>query len=140
MPDNRFLTFLKKERGLWKIALLFAVGLFFLLFGQGRGSTATGGTEDGSLESYRRATESEVASLCSEIRNVGKCKVYITFESGETTRYQGTKAIGCDPPRVYAVAVVCEGGGRADVREALVPMLSSLFGIGANRVSILPLG
>ena len=40
---------------------------------------------------------------------------------------------------VYAVAVVCEGADSTAVRSDITELLTSIYGIGANRVEILPL-
>ena len=39
---------------------------------------------------------------------------------------------------VYAVAVLCDGADSVKVRERIVDFMRSLYGIGANRVSVLP--
>ncbi len=64
----------------------------------------------------------EISLLCSEIEGVGECRVTVTYgKMGE----------------VYAVAVLCEGAEDLSVRASLVDFFSSLYGIGANRITVL---
>ena len=37
---------------------------------------------------------------------------------------------------VYAVAVICRGADNPKVRERLTELITSMYGIGANRISI----
>ena len=65
---------------------------------------------------------SELAEICSSVGGVGRCKVMTTCDTeGE----------------VVAVAVLCDGAESAEVRAKLSKLISSLYGIGYNRISIL---
>ena len=68
--------------------------------------------------------EARLYEMCSMVEGVGECRVMVTYE-GES---------------VYAVAVLCDGAGSVAVRERLVELICSLYGIGANRVAVLELG
>ena len=64
----------------------------------------------------------ELAEVCSMVEGVGRCRVMINYtESGE----------------VGAVAVLCDGADRTEVRSRLVGLISSLYGIGTHRISVL---
>ena len=65
--------------------------------------------------------ETKTAKLCSSVSGVGECRVMLTYRDGE----------------VYAVAVVCRGAESASVRRDITELVTSLFGIGTNRVEIL---
>ena len=66
--------------------------------------------------------EARIAEMCSMTEGVGECRVMLTL----------------DPDgRVTAVAVLCEGADRAEVRRRITDMLTSLYGIGTNRISVL---
>ena len=66
--------------------------------------------------------ESELEAVCSMLEGVGRCKTVVTYgEDG----------------RVYAVAVLCDGAQSVDVRRGLTELLTSIYGIGANRIAVL---
>ncbi|MBQ7387572.1 MAG: hypothetical protein IJW03_05360 [Clostridia bacterium] len=113
--ENKFLEFLSSQKRSVTLALAVCAVCGVLLLGVGRGASA--GTTQSTLED-------ETAELCSAVAGVGECRVMITYTEDE---------------RVYAVAVLCEGAESDAVRERLVSLASSLFGIGANRVSVLKL-
>ena len=62
----------------------------------------------------------------------------VTFSRGEENTYKGSKLTESRPPEVLGVTVVCDGGDNATVRARLTEMLSALFGIGSNRIAVLP--
>ena len=68
--------------------------------------------------------ETRTAELCSAVEGVGECRVMITYR---------------DESEVYAVAVVCQGADSLSVRRDITELISSLYGIGSNRVEILRL-
>lgn len=66
--------------------------------------------------------ETRLSSVVAEVSGVGRCEVMINYnEDGE----------------VFGVIILCEGAESVTVRERLSDLLSSLYGIGANRISIL---
>lgn len=114
--DKSFFDFLGSRSGLFRVALILLAGIVLILISSGfRGSSE--GEVSGEV-----SLEEEVAEACSSIESVGRCRVMITYgEEGE----------------VFAVAVLCEGAGSDRVRSDVVQLCTSLFGIGANRVSVL---
>ena len=90
-----------------------------------------------ALDDYKAELEEEIRELCSEVDGVGKCAVNITFAEGERQQYKSSSIVSTTPPRVLGVAIVCEGAERPDVRSNLTDCMTSLFDIGANRVSVL---
>ncbi len=113
--ENRLLSFLSSQKKSFLPALVLCAVLGVLLLGVGRNDSSQSGT--GTLEE-------ETAALCSAVAGVGECRVMITYTDDE---------------RVYAVAVLCEGAESPSVRESVVSLASSLFGIGTNRISVLKL-
>ena len=105
--NNGFLGFLKKRGGLWILVLVASVGLFLLVF--------FSGSEQGTSN-----LGDEISLLCSSVEGVGECRVMITYEGGEPV----------------GIVVVCRGGDSVQVRHRLYEMLSALYGIGANRISV----
>lgn len=75
-------------------------------------------------------TRAEIEALCSSVEGVGKCRVTVVFEPDGVTG---------DEERVYSVAVVCEGGDSIYVRARLIELITTLYGIGSNRVSVMKL-
>lgn len=109
------------KRGALFAAALLGLGLLLIFLG-GDGSDAVSAT---ALSDEERLSE-----LCSRVDGVGECYAYLYFEDGG---YRSEEVL-------RGIAVVCEGGDRADVRVRLSEMLSSLFGIGSNRIRIEKLG
>ena len=130
--------FLKNKK--WVIiSALFIFGVLILI-----GSAASVGGADNAegepLSEYKERLEEELADMCSSVRGVGKCRVMVSFERGEENIYKGTNLIESRPPKVMGVTIVCKGADSDAVRAELVGMMSALFDIGANRVSVLKLG
>ena len=99
-----------------KYAALIVIGVLLLFV-----STLGGEVSEASPETE----EERLEAVCSSIDGVGRCRVMVNYgEGGE----------------VYAVAVLCEGADTVRVRESIVDLFSSLYGIGSNRISILRLG
>jgi hypothetical protein len=98
--------------------VLVLIGVFLIIF-----SFLLSPTSEGSAV----GDEERTAELCSGVSGVGECRVAITYRQIE------------GESRVYAVAVLCQGAESASVRRDLTDLICSLYGIGANRVSILPL-
>ncbi len=108
--------------------------------------------------------EKETEKLISKIKGAGKVSVMLTYEASEEkiwakdtdgkTDGEGNKDINekhiiIDAetgetglpvkviyPRVRGVAVVCSGGDDPIVRSEIKELLSALFDIGSNRISI----
>lgn len=108
--DNGFIEFIKSV-ATPKIAILVGLGLALLFLAglPGRQSEQTEAMD-------------ELAELCSSVGGVGRCMVMTTEDAeGEIT----------------AVAVLCDGAESAEVRAKLSKLISSLYGIGYHRISIL---
>lgn len=132
--------FLKKNPSVWRMGLILLLGVCLLLLASGSGKSeqnAEGAQDD--LAAYGEGLEQRLSSLCERVVGVGDTVVMVTFECGAQVQYRGSTEVGTLPPRVQGVTVLCEGGENAAVREALSDMLCALLGIGASRVSVLPL-
>ena len=107
--------------------LIFALGVavlaVFLIF---FGASEKAEEEQASASDAR----AEIEALCSSVEGVGKCRVTVVFEPEGATGGR---------ERVYSVAVVCEGGDSIYVRARLVELITTLYGIGSNRVSVMKL-
>lgn len=119
------------------VLLLALAGILLLLFGGGLTDLfEKQGAAKEDPAAYRLSLERELASLCAEVKGVGRVTVMITLAEGERTAYSGSKIASVTPPAVLGAAIVCDGGGDAATRAELVRLVSALLGIGSNRVTV----
>lgn len=109
--DFSFLSFIKKQDKGLIILIIGALALAILLFPA---------SNKGAVEETPPDEEARLEELCSKIEGVGECRAMVTYKEGE----------------VYAVAVICRGADNPKVRERLTELITSMYGIGANRVTI----
>lgn len=109
--DKSFLDFLRAGGGSPKLLLVLILGAALILIG------SLGGTDEKSAPD----TETRVAEMCALAEGVGRCEVMLTYGSdGE----------------VESALVLCDGGDLPSVRARVTDMVSSLFGIGTNRIRV----
>ena len=114
------IPFLKKNKSALIAAVLILIGISLIFSGSVSDEAAS--TAD---DVEKRLTE-----MCSSLAGVGECRVMVTYKvSDERYGSSGTRT-------VESVAVVCRGADKPSVRAELTEMLSSLFGIGTNRIHI----
>lgn len=112
------LSFIKKNKTLIFVAVLLLLGVL-LIFPSSDSKAADGDDVEARLE-----------ELCSSLSGVGACRVMVTYDVvGKSYASEGRKV-------VESVTVVCKGADKLGVRAELTAMLSSLFGIGTNRIHI----
>ncbi|MBQ8249735.1 MAG: hypothetical protein IJY93_07655 [Clostridia bacterium] len=104
-----FIGFLKEKKSMWLIVIVLAVGIGLMLFGR-----------DGTVHIGADDTEVRVRELCEQIDGVFNVHVMIRFEDDT----------------VKGIAVVCDGGDRAEVKLKLTEVLCSLFSIPSGSVSV----
>ena len=127
----------KNKKSIFFVMLLI-LGILLLAFSSSSDGY-TENTDDDGLEAYKARLEDELSELCSSVSGVGKCRVTVTFENGESRVYKGSSLIETKPPKVLGVTVVCKGADSDKVREEIVSMMSALFDIGTNRIAVLKL-
>ena len=110
-PLTAFFESIKKG-GAFKIGVIFALGIILISFS----FVGTGEKEESDF-----GEEERISLLCSEIEGIGRCEVMLSHSS-----------LG----RVESVLIVCDGADSVKVRERIVDLFTSLYGIGANRISI----
>ena len=111
MSDS-IVSFIKSHRSTLGVAVIFLIGLLLIAFP----------AADGDVEGVQGSDADTLSALCSSVAGVGECEIMMSYSpSGE----------------VAAVAVICDGADTPAVRAALTDMISSLYGIGSNRISIL---
>ena len=117
-------------------------------------------------ENFSRELEEETEKLISKIKGAGRVSVMLTYESSEERVWAMDKeekiqsdgesdideryiiidadegetglALKVIYPRVRGVAVVCSGGADPAVQSEIKGLLTALFDIGSNRISIAP--
>ena len=117
MSGNSFITYLKKHKDVTLLLAALIVGLALLLVGSGREAEVE---EDGTT------LEERLADICSSVEGVGRCRVMVYYADGSDNGEES----------VESVVVVCDGADSIEVRRCLTETLSSLFGIGTNRIRI----
>ena len=105
-----------------------------------------------SLEEYEKELEKKITELCSRVDGVSSVTVAVSLSGGFEYVYatdssgnpvtvgSGGSASGIilkkKVPEIAGIGIVCRGGGNEAVRNRLVSLISSTYGIGANRVFI----
>ncbi len=118
---------------------MIAIGIILIFVSSSFGKSEDKSADGITLDEYKIRLEEEIASICSDVSGVGKCRVFITLERGEQNVYKGSSVIETKPPKVLGVTVVCRGADSDYVRAELTDMITALFDIGSNRVAILKL-
>ena len=137
--NGNFFTYIKENKNFRRALILISIGIALIFVSSSFGKTEEKSPEGITLDEYKIRLEDEIASICSDVSGVGKCRVFITLERGEQNVYKGSSVIETKPPRVLGVTVVCRGADSDRVRSELTDMLTALFDIGSNRVAILKL-
>lgn len=134
-----------KEKKLQKIALLVAALAVAAL----AATSAYGKKPSTSAASiqYEELLERRIAELLSNIEGVGAVRVMVTVDahtaaaepqsfsielSGVTTPV----VIASSAPSISGVAVVCEGGDAAVVRERIINMLATVLNLGQGDIYV----
>lgn len=115
--DNKLLGFIKKRGDVTKFFILLLFGIILIFIGFSRDVEVE--ADDGIEVSLARA--------CSTVEGVGECTVLVNYT---------TAGAYTEEKRIESVLVICEGADSVDVRLRLTEMLSSFFGIGANRIRV----
>ncbi len=142
-------------------------GIFLILLSELPLVSATEKYQADESQSYSEGELcNEVEKLLTQIEGAGKVSVMLTFEtkgekifardSDEEVSLQGENrtnqtyiiidgnqgeeglVIKEIYPEVRGIAVVCDGGDDPEVKSEISAMLSALFDIGSNRISIAP--
>ena len=134
-----------------------ALGVTLLLMGRVTPSEAesveAGISASTDMEEYTRALEEKIRLFCEQVEGVDDVSVAVSLESGYRRVYardddayvlvgsgsnRGTVYLTEESPRIGGIAVVCAGGGDAEVRRRLIGLLSAAFDIGTNKIYIAP--
>ena len=108
--ESLLIPFIKKNKTAILLALILLLGVLLMLIPTASAEKA-------------RDEESRVSELCSGIDGVGRCSVVLNLQDGS----------------VVSAAVLCDGADSSAVVSDLKELISSLYGIGYNRISVLKL-
>lgn len=121
---SRSVKELFKGGGVYKAGILLGLGLLLVLFG------ISGGGKGESTAAGAVSEEERIAELCSSLYGVGECRAVIHYKTESAGYGKEDRAV------IEGIAVVCEGGASDEVKERITSLLSSLYGIGSNRITV----
>lgn len=158
---NKIKSLKHKER---YIVIACVLGVALILLSELVPSGSTKKTDDGmDYQEYIVSLEEKTQDIISSIDGVGKCKVMITLCETDESFYASNIEENTDSghiskkneyvfyednnndspvlikqtfPKVMGVAVVCQGGDNAFVKERVISAVSSLFGISSAKISV----
>ncbi len=154
---------LLKNKKLMMIVAGVAAGLCLVLAGNLKNDTSKGtDTSKEELYSseeltvYTEKLEKRLEELVGNIAGVKDVDALITFESSKENVYasngenrdfviiqnsdgseSGIKLMEINA-KVRGIAIVCDYGGNEALKAEIISMLTSLFNIGSNRISVMP--
>ena len=155
---DRAMEFFKKYR---YIILLVLLGIILMCLPVKESNTCESVPEAVTESSADYLLEDSLSSILSQIKGAGKVEVLLTQARGAETLYQSDSNTGSDskrqdtviitgsdrsqtglvrqvnPPSYLGAIVVCQGADNAAVRLAIVQAVSSVTGLGADRITVL---
>lgn len=162
---KKLISKLKSDKKLLVVLILGFTGmLLVILSGTESEADAQSSVKNANSIVSEKQLADEVEKFVSNIKNAGKSKVVLTFESYEETVYalnsdektqkdgsynqnreyviidSGNTETGLElkinSPKIRGVAVLCEGGDNPIVKEQIISAISVLFDISSNKVSV----
>ncbi len=156
---------LKEDKKTLMIILMAAIGIILILFsGSGTSKSDASDAAVPYTEFADKAeTEKSVVQMIESIKGAGRAKIMITYECDSETVFAKDTEQKSDTdetdvknkhiiidgdtgetglkvksiyPKVMGVAVICEGGEDPVVRERIYSLISALFDINTNSISV----
>ncbi len=108
------------------------------------------------MQVYTEHLEKRICELIEKVNGVSNVSVLVTIDTSNENIYATsgnngdfviiTDSSGKETPvklmeitaNIRGIAVVCDYGGDEALRKNIINMLSSLFSIGSNRISVMP--
>ena len=112
VSENLFVAFLKKNKWAFFLILLVLLGALLIILSNNVSETSASDSD-----------EARIAAVVSGIEGAGRVEVVVNKKEGE----------------VISCAVICSGGSSERVVSEVKSLISSLYGIGYNRISVLKL-
>ena len=158
-------NYMKKKGKLKIVALGFAVGVALLLLGSIAfekketviAESAATNSYEAFLE-YKEGLRLEIEGLCRSVDGVGNVHAVVFFDGiGESVYAQNTQSgntekseyvvigsgssshalyLGESLPKLSGIGVVCDTGGRDNVKNELAALLSAAYGLPLTRVYV----
>ncbi len=113
--DKRLFRYVSEKKSVALIAIALALGLILIFIGS---------RDDDDAVSPDESPEQRLSTACSAVDGVGECTVLVYYSPDSKEK------------EIESVIVICDGADSVDVRLRLTEMLSSFYGIGANRIRI----
>ena len=108
VSESLILPFIKKNKTAIALALLLLLGVILMLIPTASAERA-------------RDEEARACEMCSAVAGVGRCSVMLGIKDGE----------------VVSAAVLCDGADSPSVESQIKELISSLYGIGYNRIAVI---
>jgi stage III sporulation protein AG len=89
-----------------------------------------------NVEKYSAEIEKRLIKIISSINGTGNINVMVTLENLEENVYTQKELATVRTPKVRGVAVVCDGGGNAVIREKITSTVAKALGISSARVNV----
>ncbi len=107
------------------------------------------------LETYASSLEGRISSLVGKISGVSNVSTLVTVEASKETVYatsgndhdyviikdssgnETALKLSEINATIRGIAIVCDYGGNEALKKEIIELLSSLFGIGSNRISVM---
>lgn len=144
----------------WYIFLVVAAGLLLMAIPSDKKEESVAPVQ--AITETAPSLCQELEEILSQIRGAGKVKLLLTQSSGESILYQTDEDIAADggirtetvlisdaqraqqglvrridPPVYLGAVIVCQGGDNPVVRLAVVEAVSSVTGLGADKITVL---
>ncbi len=139
----------------WYIPLMIAIGIVFMLV-QTQPNESVAVSSGNTNEQYLDEMERCVAEMLERIEGAENSVVTITLADGgsrEYVRENGNVLVITDDegnqsavvskeiaPEIAGVTVACSGAGSVTVRENVIRSVSTVLGIGTNKVCVVSIG
>lgn len=162
---SEFYLKLKKDKKTAAILLLGVIGIILILLsGLGGNEAAAQTIEDDILIMNEAELSQSLEKLIESIDGAGKTRVMLTFKSyGETVYAENSEEnitsdgerdlsneyiiidgdkgedglrLKITAPEIKGVAVICQGGKNPVIKEQIVSVVSALFDISSNKISV----
>lgn len=157
---------LKTDKKAMVILLLGITGMLMILFSEPSNNRYEQKSVPAESVYNQNAIENDLTKLIESIQGAGETEVMITYESAEENVYATNEDVKSGEndtdikkeyliietdsgetglkikliyPKVRGVAVICKGGGDPIVEEKIYSLISALFDISTNKISVAPM-
>ncbi len=123
MNKNDLFVFIKKNYSVIVIGICAVVLLFFL-------SEIFSGA-DSLTKKENVSLEEKLESFLMNLEGVGECEIIIYMDTSSKSSYSSSVQ-----EKISGIAVICEGGNNSRVKSSVIEVLTRLFGLSGNRISV----